>query len=76
MPVQDLTGEGTRAIVAIVHISAQKPNAYFNLSIVRLNNSDSDTFIQNVSDQKKNKFSKNVTPILRACQLTCLIPLK
>ena len=75
MPVQDLTGGGTRAIVAIVHISAQKPNAYFKLSIVKLNNSDSDTFIQNVSDQK-NKFSKNVTPILRACQLTCLIPLK
>ena len=75
MPVQDLTGGGTRAIVAIVHISAQKPNACFKLSIVKLNNSDSDTFIQNVSDQK-NKFSKNVTPILRACQLTCLIPLK
>ena len=52
MPVQDLTGGGTRAIVAIVHISAQKPNACFKLSIVKLNNSDSDTFIQNVSDQK------------------------
>ena len=75
MPVQDLTGGGTRAIVAIVYILAQKPNAYFKLSIMKLNNSDSDTFIQNVSDQK-NKFSKNVTPILRACQLTCLIPLK
>ena len=75
MPVQDLTGGGTRAIVAIVHVSAQKPNEYFKLSIVKLNNSDSDTSIQNVSDQK-NKFSKNVTPILRACQLTCLIPLK
>ena len=75
MPVQDLTGGGTRAIVAIVHVSAQKLNAYFKLSIVKLNNSDSDTSIQNVSDQK-NKFLKNVTPILRACQLTCLIPLK
>ena len=76
MPVQDLTGGGTRAIVAIVHISAQKPHVYFKFSIVKLNNSDSDTSIQNVSDRKKNKFSKNVTPILRACQLTCLIPLK
>ena len=75
MPVRDLTGGGTGAIVAIVHISAQKPNAYFNLSIVRLNNSNSDTFIQNVSDQKKQVFKECYT-ILIACQLTCLIPLK
>ena len=61
MPVQDLTGGGTRAIVAIVHISAQKPNAYFKLSIVKLNNSDSDTFIQNVSDQKTS-FQRMLRP--------------
>ena len=58
MPVRDLTGGGTGAIVAIVHISAQKPNAYFKLSIVKLNNSDFETFIQNVSDQKKQVFKE------------------
>ena len=45
-------------------------NAYFKtVCVVKFNNSISDTFIQNVSDPK-NKFSKNVMPIFRACQLT------